>query len=377
MRKHVVVATGLGLSLLLCGTAPPVPRDPQVAQGIRQLEEGDLNAALESLVGAARRLSSDPAARADLALVHLYSGLAYSGLDQEKAARASFREALALRPELSLDADRFPRRALRLFEQVRSEQAAASPPAVGPAQAAPSPWAGALRGVLRVRSGTGAGCCGVALGSHEVLTGLACVASGAPELELADGRRVSARAAGQDADSALALLRVEGEPLPALELGPGEVLEVGAPVTALARGLTGARAVSGRVTGVAPGPEGVVYQTDLVLTLDEAFGALLDGQGRLAGLTIVAEGPPGAKPLGFAYSAGVLRRVYEGLRTDGRVARGWLGITVEDVSDELARKHDLGSARGALVADVDPFGPAFMAGFRKQDILLVVGGAAS
>lgn len=109
MRKQVLVATGLGLSLLLCGTAPPAPRDPQVAQGVRQFEDGDLSAALETLGTAARRLSSDPAARTDLALARLYSGLACSGLGQDQAARAGFRGASTLQPGPTLDASRFAR----------------------------------------------------------------------------------------------------------------------------------------------------------------------------------------------------------------------------------------------------------------------------
>ncbi len=366
MRKHVLVAAGLGLSLMLCGAAPPAARDSQVAQGLRQFSEGNLDGALETLVAAARRLSSDPAARDDLALVNLYCGLAYADLDQEKAARASFREALALRPDLTLDAERFSRRALRLFEQARAERELAPP-------APASPWATALRAVVQVPAAGGPGCSGVALGAAEVLTGTTCVTGDAAELKLAGGRSASARMAGRDPDTALALLRVDGEALSALEIGEG-ALETGAPVTALVRGPAGERAVSGRVTGIAPGPEGVVYQTDLVLAPGEGFGALLDAQGRLAGITIVAEGPPGSKPLTFAYSAGVLRYVYDGLRAGGRVARGWLGITIRDVGDELAGKHGLGRARGALVTEVDPFGPASQAGFRAQDILLAVEG---
>lgn len=372
MRGQLLAAAGLGLSLMLCGAAPPAARDSQVARGLRQYSEGNLDGALETLVAAARRLSSEPTARDDLALVNLYCGLAYADLDQEKAARASFREALSLRPDLTLDAERFSRRALRLFEQARAErEPAPADPAAPPVAAAP--WAAALRAVVQVPAAGGPGCSGVALGATEVLTGTTCVTGDAAELKLAGGRSARARVAGRDPDTALALLRVDAEALSALEIGEG-ALETGAPVTALVRGPMGERAVSGRVTGIAPGPEGVVYQTDLVLTPGEGFGALLDAQGRLAGMTIVAEGPPGSKPLAFAYSAGVLRYVYDGLRAGGRVARGWLGITIRDVDDELARKHGLGRARGALVTEVDPFGPASLAGFRVQDILVAVEG---
>ncbi len=125
------VALALGAAL----AAGREPAQPDVARGLQLYEQGDLQGALEALDPALRRLSSDPARAADLALAHLYMGLAYAGLEQDKAARASFREALRLDRSLALDERRFPARSVRLFEEARAELrpvAAATP--------APASW---------------------------------------------------------------------------------------------------------------------------------------------------------------------------------------------------------------------------------------------
>ncbi len=125
------VALALGAAL----AAGREPAQPDVARGLQLYEQGDLKGALEALDPALRRLSSDPARAADLALAHLYMGLAYAGLEQDKAARASFREALRLDRGLTLEERRFPARSVRLFEEARAELrpvAAATP--------APASW---------------------------------------------------------------------------------------------------------------------------------------------------------------------------------------------------------------------------------------------
>jgi tetratricopeptide (TPR) repeat protein len=119
---------------LLAGSSPVA--DP-VARGLLQLEQGDLDSAIETLAAVVQELSRDPARSRDLARAHTYLGIAYLLQDQERAGLASFREALRLDPGTSIPADRFPPRVLRLFDQQRAATAPSPPlPAGAPAEQA-------------------------------------------------------------------------------------------------------------------------------------------------------------------------------------------------------------------------------------------------
>jgi hypothetical protein len=111
-----------------------------VARGVQQLDDGDLEGAVATLTTAVRRLSTETPEPRELATAHLHLGVAYALLDQEKAARASFREARQRDSELRLDPGRYPPKVLKLFEEARAQPtpAATTPPLATPS-AAPSP----------------------------------------------------------------------------------------------------------------------------------------------------------------------------------------------------------------------------------------------
>ncbi len=125
-------ASGLILTLVLLACAmrllaQPTGPDPNLVTGIRCVEEGDFEAALSSLGRAVRTLSNDARRSQELAQAHLYLGIAYVYLDQEKAGRASFREALKLQKDLRLSPDAHARKVLRVFEAALGDARADEP----------------------------------------------------------------------------------------------------------------------------------------------------------------------------------------------------------------------------------------------------------
>ncbi len=114
--------------------------DPQVAKGIREVDDGEFEAAILTLDSATRRLAADPKATRDLAEAYLYLGVAYLGKGAETSAKAQFREALARARDLKLSPEKFAPKVIELFERARDEvsarpAASASPtpaPSVGP-----------------------------------------------------------------------------------------------------------------------------------------------------------------------------------------------------------------------------------------------------
>jgi hypothetical protein len=121
------------LTLVLLGAVPlaaqtppkaaqtPPKVDPEVAKGIRQVDEGDYDAAIVTLDGAARRLAADKTRVKDLSQAYLYLGIAYVGKGHEAAAKAKFREAVGQIKDLSLSADRYPPKVINLFEAAKEE----------------------------------------------------------------------------------------------------------------------------------------------------------------------------------------------------------------------------------------------------------------
>ncbi len=126
--------------LVLAIAASPVPvpaqappTDPEVLKGIKQVDDGEYDAAIFTLDTAARRLAASPAMVRELSQAYLYLGIAYVGKGQEAAARARFREALGQIKDMSLSPDKYPPKVINLFEAAKEEMAKA-PPALVTAQ---------------------------------------------------------------------------------------------------------------------------------------------------------------------------------------------------------------------------------------------------
>jgi hypothetical protein len=135
----LVLAAWLAVSPSLAGAQSP---EPDLAAGVRQVEEGDYSAAVITLDRAARALAAQKERTHELARAYLYLGIAYVGLGSETSARARFRDALAQSGDLRLDPEQFPPKVIELFEKAREENrapAAAPGPPVGASPAAPAP----------------------------------------------------------------------------------------------------------------------------------------------------------------------------------------------------------------------------------------------
>jgi hypothetical protein len=127
---------------IAAGTAVPVAAqgpvsDPEIARGMRQVDEGDYDAGIVTLDAAVRRLGGQPARQGELAQAYLYLGVAYLGKGHETSARARFRDALKQAKDLNLSPDRFAPRVIELFEQAKEDVS----PTAAPAAPAPAPVA--------------------------------------------------------------------------------------------------------------------------------------------------------------------------------------------------------------------------------------------
>jgi len=208
------------------------------------------------------------------------------------------------------------------------------------------------------------------------------VVDGADEIKvkLADGRSFSAQIKGGDTKLDLALLKIDtGESLPVAKLGDSGKLQVGEWVIAIGNpfGLeqtvtVGIVSAKGRVIGA--GPYDDFIQTDASINPGNSGGPLFNAAGEVIGINtaIIANG----QGIGFATPVNAAQNIIPQLREVGHVTRGWLGVSVQPVTEELAVSFGLDKPRGALVTEVIKGSPAEGAGFQRGDIILAVEGKA-
>jgi len=201
------------------------------------------------------------------------------------------------------------------------------------------------------------------------------VVDGADEIKvtLADGRNFKASVSGRDPKLDLALLHIEDDAdLPVARLGNSDKLRTGEWVMAIGNpfGLeqtvtVGIVSAKGRVIGA--GPYDDFIQTDASINPGNSGGPLFNTAGEVIGINtaIIAQG----QGIGFAIPINAASQVITQLRKDGRVIRGWLGVSVQPLTPELADSFGLESKYGALISEVVPDSPADKAGFRRGDIL--------
>jgi serine protease Do len=207
------------------------------------------------------------------------------------------------------------------------------------------------------------------------------VVAGAEEIKvkLADGREFKAKVIGRDEKTDLALLKISSlfKNLPVLPLGDSDKIRVGDWVIAIGNpfGLghtvtQGIISATGRVIG--SGPYDDFLQTDAPINPGNSGGPLIDMKGEVIGINsaIIASG----QGIGFAIPSNIAKNVTTQLREKGRVIRGWIGVTIQTVTQEIAQSFGLKEPHGALVADVVPDGPADKAGIKRGDIIVSFNG---
>jgi len=200
----------------------------------------------------------------------------------------------------------------------------------------------------------------------------------AVRVKLVDEREFDAKVVGRDAQLDLALLRLNGASnLPAAKFGSSAALKVGEPAIAVGNpfGLGNtvtAGIVSAKERALGLGPYDDFIQTDASINPGNSGGPLFNGRGEVVGINTAIRA--GASGIGFAIPIDMLKEVLPQLREKGHVERGKLGLVFQQVTPDLAKALHLDAPRGALVADVEPGGPADQAGIKPGDVIVAVGG---
>lgn len=201
------------------------------------------------------------------------------------------------------------------------------------------------------------------------------------QVTLTTGERYDAKLVGRDEKTDLALLKIEPRgTLTAVSFGGDDDLRVGDWVMAVGNpfGLDGTVTVgvlSARGRNLGAGPYDDFLQVDAPINSGNSGGPTFDLQGRVVGINTAIVSPNGGSVgIGFAVPASLAKPVIEQLRTKGSVERGWLGVSMQPVSDDLAKALKIDKAHGALIAAVEPNSPAATAGLRQGDVVIGFGG---
>jgi serine protease Do len=205
------------------------------------------------------------------------------------------------------------------------------------------------------------------------------VVEGADEVTvtLNDGREFKAEVVGTDPDTDLAVLKISaGEPLPYVEFADSDKVRVGDPAVAIGNpfGLgdtVTAGIVSAEHRTIGAGRYDDFLQIDAPINRGNSGGPTFNIEGKVIGINTAIYGPTGGNVgIGFAIPANQAKRIIDDLRDDGRVERGWLGVHIQGLDEDLANSLGLDDAKGALVAQVTPDSPAASAGFEQGDVIL-------
>ncbi|HRX71316.1 MAG TPA: DegQ family serine endoprotease [Candidatus Competibacteraceae bacterium] len=212
---------------------------------------------------------------------------------------------------------------------------------------------------------------GYLITNHHVIDG-----AGKITVKLNDKREFPAKVIGSDPQSDIALLKIDAKGLPVVTVGnPGDlkvgqwVFAIGAPFGLERTATKGIVSALGRSL---PNDTYVPFiQTDVPINPGNSGGPLFDLSGQVVGINSqIFSRSGGYMGLSFAIPADVAMDVVAQLKAEGRVTRGWLGITLQEVTQDLARSFNLDQPRGALVSAVNADSPAAKAGLKPGDVII-------
>lgn len=206
------------------------------------------------------------------------------------------------------------------------------------------------------------------------------VVDGADEIQvaLAESRKqYAARVVGRDPRTDLALLKIDAEGLPFATFADSDHVEVGDVVLAIGNPFgVGQTVTMGIVSAVGRGGMGIeeyedFIQTDAAINPGNSGGALVDTDGRVVGINVAILSPSGGNNgVGFAIPANQVRSVVDQLSRKGSVDRGFMGVSLQELTPELAKEFGVGDSGGALVAEVTDDSAAAEAGLRQGDVIV-------
>lgn len=198
------------------------------------------------------------------------------------------------------------------------------------------------------------------------------------KVKLNNGREFDAEIIGRDPNTDLALIKIKpARHLPAVKVGDSDALKVGQWVIAIGSpfGLehtvtAGIVSAKGRVIG--SGPYDDFIQTDVSINPGNSGGPLINMNGEVIGInTAIVAGGHG---IGFAIPINLAKGIINQLKKHGEVTRGWLGVAIQDLNEDLAKYYGVEGKKGVLVAEVFPGDPADEAGIKPKDIIVEVNG---
>jgi len=206
------------------------------------------------------------------------------------------------------------------------------------------------------------------------------VIHGAEEISvtLADKREFKGKIIGSDAMTDIGIIKINAsDQLPTIKWGDSDELRVGETVLAIGSpyGLT-QTVTMGIVSAVGRANVGIAdyedfIQTDAAINPGNSGGALVNGRGELVGInSAIFSTSGGYQGIGFAIPTSMAKTVMDSLIRQGKVTRGWLGVTIQNLTPELAKQFNLGEETGVLVGDIIEGSPADKAGLQRGDVIV-------
>ncbi len=203
------------------------------------------------------------------------------------------------------------------------------------------------------------------------------VIEGADEIliEFFSGEELPATLIGRDPNTDIALLKVEAdEPLPFVSFGDSDIMRVGDWVVAMGNPLGQGFSVSAGIVSARNRALSGTYddylQTDAAINRGNSGGPLFNMDGDVVGVNTAILSPNGGSiGIGFSMASNVVTRVVDQLKEFGETRRGWLGVSIQNLTDDIAESMGLENANGALVTNV-PEGPASEAGILSGDVIM-------
>jgi Do/DeqQ family serine protease len=203
------------------------------------------------------------------------------------------------------------------------------------------------------------------------------------KVKLSDKREFPGKVIGADAKTDLAVIKINSNHLPVLRWGDSDKLKVGETVIAVGNPFALSQTVtSGIVSATGRANVGIAdyedfIQTDAAINPGNSGGALVNVRGELVGInTAIFSTSGGYQGIGFAIPSSMAKVVMDSLVKKGKVVRGWLGVSIQPITPELAKQFNVKEENGALVADVVEDGPAEKAGIQRGDVIVDYDGKA-
>ena len=209
------------------------------------------------------------------------------------------------------------------------------------------------------------------------------VTSGADQIVVAlkDGRETLARVIGSDPETDLAVLKIDLKNLPSITVGRSDNIRIGDVALAIGNPFgVGQTVTMGIISATGRNQLGLnnyedFIQTDAAINPGNSGGALVDAVGNLTGInTAIFSKSGGSQGIGFAIPVKLAMEVMKSIIEHGQVIRGWLGIEVQPLTQELAESFGLSGRPGIVVAGIFRDGPAQKAGLQLGDVILAIDG---